>query len=108
MDNSKSIFNKISLKRHGKFFGFGTGPQSDWKVIFGLSLFLTLVVIGMSVFIFTKIDKGEIFVIEKPEPQEMVTLDIELLRRVALYYQERAAELDQIRIAPPVSVDPSL
>lgn len=108
MENSKSIMNKFSLKRHGSFLGFGTGPQSDWKVIFGFSFLLTLFVIGMSIFVFTEIDKGEIFVIKKPEPQEMASLDVDRLRRAALYYEERAKQLEEIRLNPALAVDPSL
>jgi hypothetical protein len=86
----------INLKKDGKFLGFGTSPYTDWKIIFISFVILSLVVILTSVYIFIKIDKGEIFEITRSGTEEETSLDIEMLRKATSYYQQKDAQFERI------------
>jgi|SRR3989338_7295529 len=108
MGNLKTSFRKLSLKVDGRFLGFGTSPEADWKIIFISALLLAVLVIVLSVFIFIKIDKGEIFVVEKLVGEKKNTLDLNVLRETVSYYQNKALEFESIKNTKTPSVDPSL
>ncbi len=91
-----------------KKFGFGTSPEADWKIIFVSTIILTILVIVSSIFIFIKIDKGEIFVVEKSAGEGDKTLDLSLLRETVSYYQNKALEFERIKRARTPATDPSL
>src|SRR3989344_1923995 len=65
MNALHTFFARLHLKSHGRFLGFGTSPAADWKIIFFSTAFLAVLIIISSVFLFIKIDKGEIFAVEK-------------------------------------------
>lgn len=107
MADFKTYFTKFQSGGNG-FFGFGTGPEADWKVIFVSTLILTAFVGALNIIMFIGIDKGEIFVIDEPAEVEN-TFDINKLRETSLYYQNKAQEFDKIvRGVRPALVDPSL
>ena len=108
MENLKKSFKKINWKINGRLFGFGTNPEIDWKIIFISTVVLATAVIILSIFIFIKIDKGEIFVVKKQVEEVGETLDITILRNTVSYYQNKALEFESIKNSKPVSSDPSL
>lgn len=108
MDNLQTSFKKLNWETNGKLFGFGTSPEADWKIIFISTVVLALSVIILSAFIFIKIDKGEIFVVEQSDEQGEKTLDISLLKETVSYYEGKAVEFERIRRGSTPAVDPSL
>ena len=108
MENSKSPIKILHWKIEGKLFGFGTSPEADWKIIFTSTLILTVLAVGLSVYIFLKIDKGEIFVVEKQDEQSEKTLDVSLLQETVSYYKNKEIEFNRIKNLVAPSVDPSL
>src|SRR3990167_11421391 len=88
MENLKKSFKKINCKVNGRLFGFGTNPEIDWKIIFISTIVLATAVILLSIFIFIKIDKGEIFVVKKQVEEAEETFDVAVLRNTVSYYQE--------------------
>lgn len=108
MKDLKTFFKNFKFSFGGRLFGFGTSPESDWKVIFISSVVLTIAVIAGSVFMFIKIDKGEIFVSKGFSSQEENTLDIELLRETVSYYQNKIIEFEENGNLSLPTVDPSL
>ncbi|MEX2013480.1 MAG: hypothetical protein WD897_01005, partial [Parcubacteria group bacterium] len=72
--------------------GFGASPEADWKIILISTIILTVLVIALSVFVFVKVGKGEIFVVERLVGEEERALDTSLLRETVLHYQNKALE----------------
>ena len=108
MINLYTSLKKFKWRVGGHLFGFGVSPQADWKIIFISTLVLTLLALVLSGFIFIKIDKGEIFVIDKPLEQRGKTLDISLLKEIISYYQGKAREFERIKSLVVPATDPSL
>jgi hypothetical protein len=108
MKNLRASLNKLNWRISGRIFGFGTSPAADWKIIFVSTLLLAVSVIALSTFIFIKIDKGEIFVVEKSTEEKGKTLNIPLLKEIVTYYQGKAREFERIKGLVVPAVDPSL
>ena len=79
MENPQTSLKKSGWKVKGRLFGFGTSPEADWKIILISAMMLAVSAVVLSVFMFIKIDKGEIFVIEKSEEEREKALDTSLL-----------------------------
>ena len=107
MNTLRTFLASLKLGR-GSGRGFGASPEADWKIIFSITATFVVIVIALSAFIFIQIDKGEIFVVERPEDGDEHMLDIEALREAAEYYQGKALEFDRIRIERASVIDPSL
>lgn len=98
----------LTFKKGGLLFGLGSSVESYWKVILIFTASLTVLIIGFSVFMFIKIDKGEIFVMERPLEDEKETLDVNVLRETVSYYQGKALEFERIKNEKASTTDPSL
>lgn len=107
MKNSRASLKKLNWKVNGRLFGFGTSPEVDWKIIFILAMILAVFVIALSVFMFIKIDRKGIFVVERPTGGRGTTLDASLLRETVLYYQNKALEFKRIKSVITPATDPS-
>lgn len=107
MADPQSSLKKSGWKVRGGL-GFGASPEADWKIILISTMILAVLVIALSVFVFIKVDKGEIFVVERSVDKEEKALDISLLRETVLYYQNKALEFERIKNSVTLIVDPSL
>lgn len=108
MKNLHTFFRKSNWGTNGRLFGFGTSPEADWKIIFISAVLLIILAIASSVFIFVKIDKGEVFALDKSLERKGETLNISLLRETVSYYQNKASEFEKIKNTKVSAVDPSL
>lgn len=108
MDNLRASFARLNLKKNGRFLGYSTSPEADWGIIFVSAAILTVLIIGLSTFIFIKIDRGEIFVVKKLAGEGDKTLDLSILKETVSYYQNKALEFERIKRAKTSTVDPSL
>ena len=108
MKNPRASIKKLNWKVNGQLFGFGTSPEADWKIIFISTTILAVFVIALSVFMFIKIDRKGIFVVERSTGGRGTTLDVSLLRETILYYQNKAFEFKRIKSAITPATDPSL
>ena len=108
MESLKTFLKEFNWRVNGRLFGFGTSSKADWKNIFISTIILAILTIILSVFIFIKIDKGEIFVEKKTAEPEKQILDLSLLRETVSYYQNKALEFERIKNAKVDAVDPSL
>ena len=108
MKNQWTFLKKLNWKINGRLFGFGTSPDADWKIIFISTTILAILVIALSVFMFIKINRGEIFVIERSVEQGEKPFDTSLLRETVLYYQNKTLEFEKIKSSVTPATDPSL
>ena len=108
MEHTQAHLEKFSWKGRRRAFGFGAGPESDWKIIFISTVILLLLIIILSIFMFVKIDKGDIFVVERPSGEKEKALDTVLLKETVSYYQNKASDFESVLNTPAVVPDPSL
>jgi len=104
----KSLTDRIHIHKNGKLFGFGVSPNDDWKVlsiIFGV-LMLAAAIFG--VYMFVKIDEGDIFVVEKTVTPPATTLNQALLTGTLQFYKDRAIRFNTIKAVEATVPDPSL
>lgn len=92
----KRIEEKLHNTKGRRAFAFGSGPHADWKVICYLFGFLTTLTVLICVMVFIKIDKGEIFKIERTEIKGDKLLDVNLLREANAYYKTKKSEFERI------------
>ena len=103
-----NIFSKLADYKRAPRQIFGLSPESDWRIILIASITLVILVIGLSVGIFIKIDKGEIFVVKESEDTTENALNTSLLQRAATYYQDKAVTFEEIKAREATATDPSL
>jgi len=108
MENPLTPMKKFGWKTNGHLFGFGTSAEADWKIIFVSTVVLAILAMVLSLYIYIKIDKGEIFVIEKTAGQGETTLGASLLKETVSYYKNKAIEFKRIKNVVKPAADPSL
>lgn len=106
--STSNFLGKLNMKKNGRLFGIGTSPEADWRFVFVSALIIAILVICLSVFIFMQVDKGEVFINERPDGGGGRTLNTSALRETVSYYQAKGEEFERLRISPEPSVDPSL
>lgn len=108
MEKKLTLFNKkFNWNLGGGLLKLGTSQEADWKIIFISTVILVTLVIALSVFIFIKIDKGEIFSV-KETIRDGEGLDLSLLRDTVSYYENKTLEFEKIKSSKPEGIDPSL
>jgi len=108
MKKISEYFARIDLIRNGRLFGFGTGPEADWKIISFGTLIMTLVMIVMGGYVFIKVDKGEVFVTKGSADSVERTLNVSLLQDVVVYYKNKEVKFEEIINSRVDGVDPSI
>jgi hypothetical protein len=100
---------KISFSKSG-IPAFGQSPEGDWRIIFTVAALVALLGIAVNVFIFIKIDKGEIFVVDNLATEGGNTLDVAELEETVNYYQNKQAVFENLLRSSSTTavVDPSL
>lgn len=93
----KLSFKKIEWKAGRQLLSLGTSAGTDWKIILTSTLILSVLVIVLSIYMFIKIDKREVFVVEKPEDLGDKNLNLNVLRETVSYYQNKALEFERIK-----------
>ena len=107
MDNILKFFKETNWKIKSPKFTFGTGPEADWKIIFISAITLVVLAITLSIYMYIKIDKGEIFTIDKTKEGEKHVLNIDLLKETVSYYQDKYLKFESIDRVNTSIVDPS-
>ena len=108
MEGEQTTIKKLHPKLDWHFFHWGRSPEGDWKIIFSVTTALVLCSITLSVFIFIKIDKGEIFLAEKTNENTEERLDLDKLKQAVFHYENKALEFERIQNSKPSYIDPSL
>ncbi|MES2214063.1 MAG: hypothetical protein V4465_01560 [Patescibacteria group bacterium] len=108
MKNINIQIKGLKLHKNGRLFGFGTSPKADWKVIFIVFILLFILLTAVCVDLFIKVNKGEIFVVQRGVAAPVPTLNTALLDKTVMYYEDRAKTLEDIQANRDATVDPSL
>ena len=99
---------KISLKRNGHLFGYGNGPDADWRIIFIVLAIFMIAVIASGLYIFLEINRGELFSPKEEAAATPTRLNTALLDKTISYYQYKATELEKIKASKESIKDPSI
>ena len=99
---------RINLKKRERALGFGISPHADWRTIFIALLLLGLVAVAFGAYMFIRVDKGEVFIVEKKSDDTVRHLDPKELQRVVEYYQGKAEQYESLKTLKPSGItDPS-
>lgn len=101
----KLIPKRDEYKTHGKFLGWGSGPDADWRVMFTTFLVLLFLVVVYSGLAFYQVWQG-VFSAEIVETADS-PININLLKRNTEYYKSKQAVFDSILNTPETTPDPS-
>ena len=85
---------------------FGRNARKDWEIACFGFLILILLAIGMSVFVYGEINKGELFLVDKKEKVSLRTLDRPDLERTVSYFTSKEEKFEALKRRPLSTVDP--
>src|SRR3989344_6935788 len=68
---------------------FGRDPRRDWRLLFSAFLLLNFLSVVFSIYIYARINDGEIFLVEKKETAPVATLDRAQLEKTLALFAER-------------------
>ncbi|MBX4195754.1 hypothetical protein KW796_02255 [Candidatus Parcubacteria bacterium] len=94
---------KNTYKNHGRLLGWGSSPEADWKVMFSLFLILVLIAGVLSAEVFYSLKDGE-----SGEFDNSMPVDLDLLRKTALYYDKKVSEFKTLQNTAETAPDPSI
>ncbi len=86
----------------------GIRPKRDWAIILATMSILIVIFISFASYVYVKIDRGELFLVEYDKQLRELKLEEKILKKVILDINQRAESLkalDTNKIIPP---DPSI
>lgn len=104
-------FKQLHLRRgtqgDGDTLEFGRDPRRDWRLVFITFLLLDALAVLFSVYMYARINQGEIFLVEKKEAAPSVTLDRAKLEKTVALFAKRREQLGELSRTGLSSKDPS-
>ena len=85
---------------------FGRDPSFDWRMLCVSFLVLMLGAITVSVVVYGRVDKEDIFLTEKEKPTSLLSLDKFKLERAVLFYENKRERFETLKRKPLSTVDP--
>lgn len=85
---------------------FGRDASFDWRMLCISFLILMLGAIIVSVVVYERVDKEDIFFAGKKEPTSLLSFDRFKLERVILFYEKKHEQFDALKRRPLSTVDP--
>ena len=104
----KLNFKKFDFKKGRSLLSFGLSPHRDWKIILSTCIILSLLLLSFSFLVWKKASGVKVTESSQEELMKLNTLNVELLRRTVLYYEEKANTLEEIKSKRSIISDPSL
>jgi hypothetical protein len=109
--NQMNLFNKYFRRLHpeaGTRLLGPSGPALDWKIIFFLSLTLSLVVVVLGIYLFHRVNNYSTSSSDERMEKGAGILNITLLEEVINRYNIRKSEFEETVNSPIPYRDPSL
>lgn len=85
---------------------FGRDARRDWQAVFITFLVLNLAALAFNLFVYTQIDQGEIFLVDKREPVTLRTLNRFDLEKTVAFFEEKQRRFDALKNRPFSIPDP--
>ena len=106
--NFKNFFSKFHALAQRPGFKLGANPHADWKLLVYFFIVLNFAILAGSIYMFRKINKGEIFRVGLPGDHAIKTIDRKSLQEVLAEFNKKAEKFKELKNIPPGIVDPSL
>ena len=106
LDSLKHSFKGL-LKKKPKVM-HRKDPHGDWNKLLLFFFIASLAVIAVDGYLFYKINRGEIFILEKDDFVKNDTIDRAKLERLNAHYNGQATALYERTVNEPDVIDPSL
>lgn len=100
-ENHKSI--RFSKKKQSL-----TNIKRDWSVILLVFSLLVIISLVFSIYLFSQISKGEIFIVHLEKTDGIEAIDKELLQKTLSFFEDKENRFNELRENKPIFVDPSL
>lgn len=100
----KSIFNRKGKDRSKVQFNV----YKDWVILLTLFFILLVAVAAVNVYLFTEINKDEIFIKQRPAGEEIEMLDSDKLEEVIEVFDNRSENFNNLLKDKPDVIDPAL
>jgi len=85
---------------------FGRDARTDWRSVFLAFLALNLLSVGLSVFMYEQINRGEFFLVDKKQPAAVQALDRFALEQTVAFFKEKQARFDALKRGPLPTKNP--
>ena len=95
---------KTGYDNHGNFFGWGSSPDADWRVMFSIFLILICGVGVVALSTFSRMKSG----VADNGSSENRPIDRELLHKTAAFYEAQKLNFAKYQSLPETTPDPSL
>lgn len=99
-----SLFKRATLARAS--FLFGQNPERDWKILLGSFFLVALVAVGAGIFVYTKVDQGEIFLVDKKEVAPPKVLDRFQLEKTVSFFESKNEDFLSLKRQSLQTLDP--
>lgn len=103
-----SLFKKITKKSTTKGLKAAYNPLRDWEILLAVFTVITLVLAGLSGYLFWKINQGDIFQSDTQVTIAETTLNEALITETVTHFEAKKARLIELDGTPIVAPDPSL
>ena len=111
LNKIKSLIKKVEgptfvgrLKREQSL----TNVKRDWGIMLSVFVLLVGASLMFSVYLFSQISRGEIFVVQFDNTGDVETIDKNLLQETISFFDNKEERFNELRDSPPSFVDPSL
>ncbi len=84
----------------------GRDAYLDWEILLLSFFVLNIVAIGVSVYLYGKIVKGELFLVDKKGPASSQTLDRFALEQTVSFFAQKREKFDALQNEPVSTTDP--
>jgi hypothetical protein len=105
--NLKNIIKKVSRVRGKDKLKAQIRPYRDWVVLLVIFFILLTFLAVVNVYLFTIINKEEIFAEQRPAGEEVEMLDTDTLKSTIEFFDGRSENFDKLLKQKPGVVDPS-
>lgn len=85
---------------------FGRDARRDWRLVFISFLVVTALALAFSFFVYARIDKGELFLVDKEGPAPLRTLNRFELEKTVAHFEEKRGRFERLKRAPLSVSDP--
>lgn len=99
------IFDKEGYKNKGRLLGWGSGPNADWKIMFGVFVSALIVIVVYSGLVFYESMTGEFGAETNITTQSPI--DINTIKSTAEQYKAKKATFETLLKAEETLSDPS-
>lgn len=97
----KKIFNKIIKKRQINIIHKGLNILKIWKIIFNIFIAFVVLIIGISGYIFFRINSGELFLMGNNETVQIDTINRTSLKETIEVFEIKKLEFEKLKNNKP-------